>query len=80
MQYDPSPRQMLTIVANNVRMFGVLRTVGDVLGYLFTAPPADRFDLTYGVKTSGAVAKWEAGVAENASHADAVRYVPVPER
>jgi len=80
MQYDPSPRQMLTIVANNVRMFGVLRTFGDALGYLLTGPPLDRFDRTYGVKTSGSVAKWEAGMQEDAAFTDAVRYVPVPEK
>lgn len=81
MQYDPSPRQMLTIVANNLRMLGVRRTLGDAIGYLFTAPPRDRFDRTYGVKTSGAVGKTQADISEqHAAFNDAVRYVPVPEQ
>jgi SAM-dependent methyltransferase len=80
MQYDPSGKQMLTIAANNVRMFGVWRTLGDILGYVLTGPPRDRFDRRYGVKTSGSVTKWQAGITDEAALADAVRYVPVPER
>jgi len=80
MQYDPSGKQMLAIAANNVRMFGVWRTLGDILGYLLTGPPADRFDRTYGVRTSGSVSKWQAGVTDEVALADAVRYVPVPEK
>jgi SAM-dependent methyltransferase len=80
MQDDPNPRQMLSIVVNNIRMLGVWRTLGDAIGYLFTAPPRDRFDRTYGVSTSGSVAKWHAGVTDEAALADAVRYVPVPEQ
>jgi SAM-dependent methyltransferase len=80
MQYDPTGRQMLAIAANNVRMFGVWRTLGDIIGYLFTGPPRDRFDRTYGVKTSGSVHKAEAGVTDEVALADAVRYVPIPEK
>ncbi len=79
MQYDPSGKQMLAIATNNVRMFGVWRTLGDILGYLFTGPPRDRFDRRYGVQTSGSVSKWQAGVTDEVALADAVRYVPVPE-
>lgn len=80
MQYDPSPKQMLAIAANNLRMFGVRRTLGDILGYLFTGPPSDLFDRRYGVATSGSVEKAQAGVTDEAALADAIRYVPVPEQ
>jgi hypothetical protein len=34
-------------------MFGVWRTLCDIIGYLFTGPPRDRFDRKYGVATAG---------------------------
>jgi SAM-dependent methyltransferase len=80
MQYDPDARQKLRILRNNLRMFGLWRTLGDVIGYLFTAPPRDRFDRKYGVLTAGAVDKAEAGVTDEAALEDAIRYVPVPEK
>ena len=80
MQYDPDSKQKRAILANNVRMFGLWRTLGDVIGYLFTAPPRDRFDRRYGVNTAGTVEKSEAGVTDEAALADAIRYVPIPEK
>lgn len=77
MQYDPDSKQKRAIVANNLRMFGLWRTLGDIIGYLFTAPPRDRFDRRYGVKTAGTVEKSEAGVTDQAALADAIRYVPI---
>lgn len=80
MQYDPDTRTKLAIVRNNLRMFGLWRTLVDILGYLFTAPPRDRFDRRYGLETAGAVDKSEAGVTDQAALADAIRYVPIAEK
>jgi SAM-dependent methyltransferase len=76
---DPTPRQKLDIVRTNLEMFGAWRTLGDVLGYLFTSAPRDRFDRKYGVVTSGIVERAEAGVSDAAALADAIRYVPIRE-
>lgn len=76
---DPTAVQKLDIVRNNLQMFGPWRTLRDVLGYLFTAAPRDRFDRKYGVATSGVVEKAEAGVADPTALADAIRYVPIGE-
>ncbi len=77
---DPTALQKLGIVRNNLQMFGLWRTVGDVIGHLFTGAPRDRFDRKYGVATSGVVEKAEAGVADPAALADAIRYVPISEQ
>src|SRR5882762_6389090 len=70
----------LAIVRNNLRMFGILRTLIDILGYLFTGPPRDRFDRTYRVLTAGNVELTAAGVTDPAALADAIRYVPISEQ
>lgn len=80
MQYDPDTKTKLAIVKNNLRMFGFWRTLVDILGYLFTAPPRDRFDRRHGVETSGSVEKSQAGVTDEAALADAIRYVPIAEK
>jgi SAM-dependent methyltransferase len=79
-QYDPDTRTKLAIVKNNLRMFGVWQTIIDILGYLFTAPPRDRFDRRHGVTTAGAVEKSQAGVTDEVALADAIRYVPIAEK
>ena len=78
MSSDTPPR--LAIVCNNLRMFGVLRTLGDIIGYLFTGPPRDRFDRRYGVQTAGNVDPAAAGVTDSAALTDAIRYVPISEQ
>jgi SAM-dependent methyltransferase len=79
-QYDPDSKQKRAILANNLRMFGLWRTLGDIIGYLFTGPPRDRFDRRYGVVTAGTVEKSNAGITDEAALADAIRYVPVAEK
>ena len=76
---DPTALHKLGIVRNNLQMFGAWRTLRDVLGYLLTSAPRDRFDRKYGVATAGVVEKAEAGVADPAALADAIRYVPIGE-
>jgi SAM-dependent methyltransferase len=78
MSSDTPPR--LAIVRNNLRMFGVLRTLGDIIGYLFTGPPRDRFDRRYGVQTAGNVDAAAAGVTDAVALTDAIRYVPISEQ
>jgi SAM-dependent methyltransferase len=80
MPSDLTAVQKLGIVRNNLQMFGLWRTLGDVLGYLFTGAPRDRFDRKYGVATAGVVEKAEAGVDDPAALADAIRYVPIREQ
>ena len=80
MPSDPDTRQKLGIVRNNLRMFGLPRTVVDILGYLFTPPPRDRFDRAYGVRTTGRVEKTQSGVTDPVALADAVKYVPISEQ
>jgi SAM-dependent methyltransferase len=73
-------RDNLAIVRANVQMFGLWRTLGDLIGYLFTAPPRDRFDARYGVATAGNVATTAAGITDATALADAIRYVPISEQ
>lgn len=80
MPSEPASRDHLAIVRANLQMFGVLRTIGDLIGYLFTAPPRDRFDRRYGVATAGNVATTAAGITDAAALADAIRYVPISEQ
>jgi SAM-dependent methyltransferase len=70
----------LAIVRTNLEIFGAWRTAGDVIAYLFSRPPRDRFDRKYGVATSGNVEKTDAGVVDEAALADAIRYVPISEQ
>lgn len=70
----------LDIVRNNLRIFGWWRTLGDIIGYIFTGPPSDRFDRRYGVKTAGNVEKAQAGVTDEAALVDAIKYVPISEQ
>src|SRR5262245_51218114 len=79
MPSDPATPHKLGIVRNNLRMFGLLRTLVDILGYLFTPPPRDRFDRAYGVRTAGNVDAAAAGVTDPTALADAIRYVPISE-
>jgi len=80
MSAEPTPPQKLSIVRNNLRVFGLWRTLGDIIGYLFTGPPRDRFDRRYGVETSGSVEKTAAGVTDEAALVDAIKYVPISEQ
>ena len=80
MSGTPDAPHKLSIVRNNLRVFGAWRTLGDIIGYLFTGPPHDRFDRTYGVETSGSVEKTAAGVTDPAALADAIKYVPISEQ
>lgn len=75
MSTEPDTKQKLGIVRNNLRMFGLARTLFDIIGYLFTAPPRDRFDRKYGVKTGGNIEKAAVGVTD----VDAIKYVPAIE-
>ena len=79
MPFTPDTQEKLAIVRTNLATFGLLRTLGDVIGYLFTGPPRDRFDRTYGVATSGIVDAG-AGFSEPAAVTDALRYVPISEQ
>lgn len=75
------PRQdNLAIVRANVQMFGLWRTLGDIIGYLFTGPVRDRFDARYGVRTAGNVATTAAGITDTNALVDAIRYVPISEQ
>jgi SAM-dependent methyltransferase len=80
MASDSASPHKLGIVRENLRMFGLWRTLGDIIGYLFTGPPRDRFDRKYGVVTSGSVDKHQAGVTDAAALADAIKYVPISEQ
>jgi SAM-dependent methyltransferase len=73
------PQNKLGILRNNLRMFGLWRTFVDIVGYLFTPPPRDRFDRAYGVRTTGNVDTAAAGVTDPTALADAIRYVPISE-
>lgn len=82
MNYTPNAREKLSIVMNNLQMFGAKQTVRDALGFLLTRV-SDNFDEKYGVSTvlsSGSTEPLDPGIGDSVSIDNGHGYEPTQER
>lgn len=80
MEHDPNIGRQMHIAANNFRVFGFSQTLKDIVVYLLSAPPRERFDTVYNVDTAGYLPKTSDGVEDEEAVTHAIKYVPVAER
>lgn len=79
MNYNPNAREKLRIILNNYHMFGLTRTIKNVIAYFFMYGMEDDFDKKYGVSTYEEVRTSAAGIEDEVIRANSFKYVGVRE-